>query len=87
MGVNGKAMTISDFDQLLQKGRSDPQVFMPLWKTVRDADTAITIEAVQSYIRNEMKLPAVRDEDIHGYLGYIGMPDKQEIDFHDFRKM
>jgi hypothetical protein len=47
----------------------------------------VSRKAIETYIKNDMKLHAVRDEDISGYLAYIGLSGKQEIEFSDFRKM
>jgi hypothetical protein len=83
----GRALEEADFDALIQAGRQDSRAFEPLWLRIKDGDTSMSTDCFQDFIRKHMNLHGVSTADVQGYLAYMGVGKRNDIDLGEFRKM
>ena len=77
----------ADFERMIQRGRRDPQGYLTLWNRIKDGGAHMSIDCLDDFIRNGMKLNGVDRRDVRGYVSYMGLANHTEIDYDTFRKM
>ncbi len=81
------ALEEKDFDTLIQYGRQDSRAFDTLWRRIKDRETSMTTACFEEFIRKDMQMHGVSAADVQGYLRYMGVGKRDDIDAGEFRKM